>query len=60
MSIDFSDPRDFLTLPKEERQRLLLAQAKDLEQFYQPSNSHIEWTEDYLEDKLSEPLTQTL
>jgi isopenicillin N synthase-like dioxygenase len=56
---DISDPRVFLKLPKEEKQRLLLEQSQEVTAFYQPGHSHIEWTEDYLEDKDSEPLTQT-
>ena len=59
MSTDYSDPREFLTLPKEERQRLLLEQAQKVILFYQPGHPHIEWTENYLEDEPSEPLTQT-
>ena len=34
-------------------------QAKELETFYQPGHTHIEWTETYLEDEPSEPLAQT-
>lgn len=47
MSINISDPRVFLTLPREQRQRLRLEQAKELEQFYQPDSPHIECTETY-------------
>jgi isopenicillin N synthase-like dioxygenase len=55
---EFSDPRLFLQLSKEERKRLLEQQAKEIAGFYQPGNSHIEWTEDYQEDS-HEPIAQT-
>jgi hypothetical protein len=58
MSANISDPRVFLTLPREQRQRLLREQAKELEQFYQPGSPHMEWTEAYEEDT-REPFTQT-
>jgi hypothetical protein len=56
---DISDPRVFLRLSKEEKQRQLVEQSQELIEFYQPGHPHIEWTEDYLEDKDSEFITQT-
>jgi hypothetical protein len=45
--LSITDPREFLKLPREERQRLLSEQANEVANFYQPGNPHIEWTEEY-------------
>jgi hypothetical protein len=59
LQISSFDPRDFLKLPKEERQRLLSEQAKEVAGFYQPGHPHLEWTEEYVEDVANDSLSQT-
>ena len=60
MSIDLSNPIEFLKLPKAQRRKLLAQQAEEVAHLYQPGSELLEWTENYVEDEpRHDPLTQT-
>ncbi len=47
---DLSDPRKFLSLSKEERDKLLEKQAREASKLYQPESELREWIDDYVDD----------
>ena len=47
---DVSDPRKFLSLSKEERDKLLEKQAREASELYQPESQLREWVDDYVDD----------
>ena len=47
---DLSDPRKFLNLSKEKRDKLLEEQAREASELYQPESELREWVDYYVDD----------
>jgi len=47
---DSLDSQDFLSLPKEERKKLLAKQAESIKDLYESDSNLVEWTRDYVDD----------
>jgi hypothetical protein len=45
------DLQAMLSMPQEQRNRLLAEQSSTLAQYFQPGTEEMAWTEDYMEDK---------
>jgi hypothetical protein len=45
------DLKAMLSMPQEQRNRLLAEQSSTLAQYFQPGTEEMAWTEDYIEDQ---------